>query len=786
MRNNKVLKLRTKIIPKVIEILVPAFVATLLGAGFTMMVGNAFSLQFSFALVLICVALGSVFFTAVHNINNKYLSVAVIVLAVVVLHIMMHYDFLHLEIGWWEFLYYVKRYVYYDLPGDYPVPILWKESVCTFLIMYDLIAASITTLFITKRKLTILPGVLYLPLLWCAIANTTVTPTRDSTVIAASGVIMLLFVFAYRKKKKATAERALLVLAIPVLLYAFVVGLIFPVKYYKQNELANDILFGIRNFVSRIDNDSFMLGVIDKAIYGNEDPHPLSEKAEFNPLTSLRHADNDLTKVGPFDPPEGKIMTVYRDYNVGYIDDWLDDEWTSGDTDINFNMSSCYCLYLKVESLDTYKENKLTNAYYTLDPYAENAEYELQDSPYSVRIEPILPSDIAISPYYHELYTCTVGTSEIHFDDSYNVQADGYIFFDDNAEQDGTYIYPASAKPVQLDGLYSKTYEEAYVYGICLAVPERTHDALFLSDVLPDWYLDIYFGRTEMSDCDKVRAVTEYVRSLHPYDVNTEYPPEGVSDFVSWFMNNAESGICVHYATTTVILLRMIGIPARYVRGYVDPRSYPGTESIVYSTQAHGWFEYYVPGYGWIMGDSTPGMEKYAKYYNIDAVAAAYPEIENVKFSRSKYDPIEDLPADDTPAEEAEVTPEVTDQITEEEKSVDWSGLLIALLVIVLAIAFLKLLWFIYWRIRFSKKDMSGKILERYHYYSLMSKYLRKCLPKKAMEVVYKIAFSHEEITSDDLKKFIRAGNKGLALVSARLPIHKKILFKLISFKVRS
>jgi len=809
MRKYNSLILRKKILPKAVEILIPAFVVTLLGTGFTMMVGNAFSLKFSFALVFICVAVGSVFFSAVHNSNNKYLSGAVIVLTIAALLIMVNNDFLHLEIGWWAFLYYVKRYVYYNLPGNYPIPVLWKESVCTFLIMYDLIAASITTLFITKRKLTLLPGVLYLPLLWCAIANTTVTPTRDSTVIAASGVIMLLFVFAYRKKKKATAERALLVLAIPVLLYAFVVGLIFPVKYYKQNELANDILFGIRNFVSRIDNDSFMLGVIDKAIYGNEDPHPLSEKAEFNPLTSLRHADNDLTKVGPFDPPEGEVMTVYKDYNLRYlantfqIDDLenasinaedirylgkalqngtvqVDDAYYSEYTDPSF------CLYLKVESLDTYKENKLTNAYYTLDPYAENAEYELQDSPYSVRIEPILPSDIAISPYYHELYTCTVGTSEIHFDDSYNVQADGYIFFDDNAEQDGTYIYPASAKPVQLDGLYSKTYEEAYVYGICLAVPERTHDALFLSEVLPDWYLDIYFGRTEMSDCDKVRAVTEYVRSLHPYDVNTEYPPEGVSDFVSWFMNNAESGICVHYATTTVILLRMIGIPARYVRGYVDPRSYPGTESIVYSTQAHGWFEYYVPGYGWIMGDSTPGMEKYAKYYNIDAVAAAYPEIENVKFSRSKYDPIEDLPADDTPAEEAEVTPEVTDQITEEEKSVDWSGLLIALLVIVLAIAFLKLLWFIYWRIRFSKKDMSGKILERYHYYSLMSKYLQKGLPKKAMEVVYKIAFSHEEITSDDLKTFIKAGNKGLALVSARLPIHKKILFKLISFKVRS
>ena len=809
MRKYNSLILRKKILPKAVEILIPAFVATLLCTGFTMMVGNAFGLKFSFALVIICVAIGSIFFTAVHNSNNKYLSGAVIVLTIAALLIMVHFDLLHLEIGWWAFLYYVKRYVYYDLPGDYPVPLLWKESVCTFLIMYDLIAASITTLFITKRKLTLLPGVLYLPLLWCAIANTTVTPTRESTIIATSGVILLLFVFAYRKKKKASAERALLVLSIPVMLYALIVGLIFPTKNYKKDKLANDILFGMRNLISDIDNDSFMLGVIDKAIYGNEDPHPLSEKVEFNPLTSLHHADNDLTKVGPFDPPEGEVMTVYKDYNLNYLAKVLqtDDLQAGsieaeslryfakglqigtveiGDTDLSEYTNLCYCLYLKVESLDTYKDNKLTNAYYTLDPYAEGAEYELQESPYSVRIEPILPSDISISPYYHELYTCTVGSTEIHVDDSSNVQADGYIFFDDNAEQDGTFIYPASAKPVRIEGLYNETYEEAYVYGITLAVPDRTRDALINSGVLPDWYLDIYYGRSEMSDCDKVRAVTEYVRSLHPYDENTDYPPENVADFVSWFVNTSESGICVHYATTTVILLRMIGIPARYVRGYVDPRSYAGTDSIVYASQAHAWFEFYVPGYGWIMGDSTPGMEKYAKYYNIDAVAAAYPEIEDITFSRSRFDTIEDLPTDDKSAEETEDIPEDAVQETEENYSVYILGLLKALLVIVLAIAFLKLLWFIFWRIRFSKKDMSGKILERYHYYSLMSKYLRKGLPKKAMEVVYKIVFSHEEITSDDLKTFIKAGNKGLALVSARLPIHKKLLFRLISFKVRS
>ena len=784
MRNNKVLKLRTKIIPKLIEILIPAFVATLLCAGFTMMVGNAFSLRFSFVLVLISVSIGSLFFTAVHNVNSKFLSIAVTVLTIAALIIMVNYDFLHLEYGWWAFLYYVKRYVYYDLPGDYPIPVLWKESVCTFLIMYDLIAASITTFFIAKRRFILLPIVLYLPLLWCAIANTTVTPTRDATVIAAAGVIMLLLVFAYRKKKKATSERALLVLGIPILLYAFVVGLFFPTKYYKQDKLANDILLGMRDFFSGIDSDSFMIDVIDKAIYGNEDPHPLTEKLEFNPFTSLSHTDNDLTKVGPFNPPEGEIMTVYRDYNVGYIDKALDDEWTSDDTDINFNMSSCYCLYLKVESLDTYKENKLTNSYYTLDAYS-GAEYELTNSPYYARIEPLLPTNLTISPYYHDLYITSVDADEVRLTEEIDPNAVYMIFFDDNAAQDGMFVYPVAGTPVKMDDRYNNTYEEAYVYGITSSVPERTRDALIMSGSLPDWYLDIYFGRSEMSDCDKVRAVTEYVRSLHPYDENTDYPPNGV-DFVPWFVTNGKTGICVHYATTTVILLRMIGIPARYVRGYVDPRSYPGAPSTVYSQQSHGWFEFYVSGYGWIMGDSTPGMEKYAKYYNIDAVAAAYPEIEDVKFSRTRFDVIEDLPADDTSKDAADETTDEIIETEEEDNSGDIKVLLAALVVIVLVTAFSKLVWLIFWKIRFAKKDPGDKILERYHFFNLMSKFLKKGLPTRAMEVVYKVTFSHEEITDDDLKKFIRAGNKGLALVSARLPIHKKILFKLISFKVRS
>ena len=110
-----------------------------------------------------------------------------------------------------------------------------------------------------------------------------------------------------------------------------------------------------------------------------------------------------------------------------------------------------------------------------------------------------------------------------------------------------------------------------------------------MSGKLPEWYMEVYMGHIEMSDADKVRGVTEFVSNLHPYDQNTELPPDD-ADFVPWFVSDAESGICVHYAVTTVILLRMIGVPARYVRGYVDTRSYDNAESVIFASQAHAWF----------------------------------------------------------------------------------------------------------------------------------------------------------------------------------------------------
>jgi hypothetical protein len=64
-------------------------------------------------------------------------------------------------------------------------------------------------------------------------------------------------------------------------------------------------------------------------------------------------------------------------------------------------------------------------------------------------------------------------------------------------------------------------------------------------------------------------------------------------------------GYCEHFATTMVVMLRLQGIPARLVEGYLPgARDTAGQETIKRS-QAHAWVEAWFPGIGWVDFDPT-------------------------------------------------------------------------------------------------------------------------------------------------------------------------------------
>lgn len=112
----------------------------------------------------------------------------------------------------------------------------------------------------------------------------------------------------------------------------------------------------------------------------------------------------------------------------------------------------------------------------------------------------------------------------------------------------------------------------------------------------------------EMTDAEKIAAITKYVKGLAKYSLYADKMPSDAADFVIWFAQEADQGYCVHFATAGAVLLRAAGIPTRFVTGYMV-QTEAGKETVVYGKDAHAWAECFLEGVGWIPVELTPGAE---------------------------------------------------------------------------------------------------------------------------------------------------------------------------------
>ncbi len=82
-------------------------------------------------------------------------------------------------------------------------------------------------------------------------------------------------------------------------------------------------------------------------------------------------------------------------------------------------------------------------------------------------------------------------------------------------------------------------------------------------------------------------------------------------DFVTDFLMTEKKGYSVHYASAAVLMYRALGIPARYVEGYLitpEMAANAQDDGTIYVTgkEAHAWVEIYQDGIGWIPMEVTP------------------------------------------------------------------------------------------------------------------------------------------------------------------------------------
>jgi len=88
-------------------------------------------------------------------------------------------------------------------------------------------------------------------------------------------------------------------------------------------------------------------------------------------------------------------------------------------------------------------------------------------------------------------------------------------------------------------------------------------------------------------------------------DVRGECPS---GDIVDCFLVH-RAGYCEYFASSMVMMLRTLGIPARYVKGYLPGQQMADGSFQVQASAAHAWAQVYFPGYGWIRFDPTPGAQ---------------------------------------------------------------------------------------------------------------------------------------------------------------------------------
>ncbi len=124
-------------------------------------------------------------------------------------------------------------------------------------------------------------------------------------------------------------------------------------------------------------------------------------------------------------------------------------------------------------------------------------------------------------------------------------------------------------------------------------------------------------GKKIRKDRDKLAAV---VNGLSRYRYSLDFqPPVDRSDPVLHFLTKERKGHCELFASSAVLLLRSMGLPARYVTGLICEERHPYSQYyIARASNAHAWGEVYLADEKrWVLVEATPPSDDLPSARNI-------------------------------------------------------------------------------------------------------------------------------------------------------------------------
>lgn len=201
-----------------------------------------------------------------------------------------------------------------------------------------------------------------------------------------------------------------------------------------------------------------------------------------------------------------------------------------------------------------------------------------------------------LQPYYFDLDTEVLGG------ENYTVQRDDVVCSGSTefpySLRCHDYDYVRDGLPREELPAEMKSAEAAYrafVYEHYLSVPDGT-DGLLQSIIAERGW--------DKNREGVIAEIAQYIKNAARYDSGYDRALDQEEDIVSAFLTRYRAGVCQHFASAATLLYRALGIPARYVIGYVGDTQ-ANTYVNILSSNAHAWVEVYLDGFGWVKVEVT-------------------------------------------------------------------------------------------------------------------------------------------------------------------------------------
>ncbi len=316
-----------------------------------------------------------------------------------------------------------------------------------------------------------------------------------------------------------------------------------------------------------------------------------------------------------------------------------------------------------------------------------------------------------------------------------------------------------------------------------IKVPGYDYDSLRPGDMARD---DVVMYSDNQRTLYTAYAVAEWLAVNATYSLELPVLPGG-EDPINYFLGVSRQGYCMHFASAGVMILRQLGIPARYVSGYIVPLSamqpmIGSYKADVYDNMSHAWAEVYLSGVGWVPIEMT---KAYGNQTDVDV-----PPVEFESPTEAESDVAEPgtEPDDNTEpdTDETQEEPSTNEpQTNESDGKGKGSGAIIAIIILaVIAVAVGLIILLVYKAVRGYRKHLDKLVSKKKARQAVMlinrriyvkerfrrnglrkglndqqyEEYLKEAYPQilhgdweHYMEIAKKASFSKSRITEDEM-----------------------------------